>query len=788
MQAAFTVSSLPALEQLINYAPLTVAPDTTVWETVSLMNQYQPPAQRVLIVENWQAVGLFSWEDVLRVVESEINLRNSKITEVMTTSAIKLKYSHLQDTKLIFTLLNQPEDLPILIEDEKEHLIGYIAPENITSFLLKDYELKITEAERIRNKNNKIRSIVLPSEEKVSFEDLETLLYFRQAIESSSAGIIITDITGNAIYLNSSFTQIFNYTLTELNALGGLSFLWKNTYEYQKLLATIKQGKSWRSQLEIESEGGDIFYINVQADALEDVTGKIIGMTTIYINITEQVKAQIALRLKSKGITASRNGIAIFDVRLPSNPIVYGNLEFERVCGDSVSEALGITNTFIQDITCEINKLIKLDCNSSSKDFTPIIRNYCKDGREYWYQLNISPVINHQKKITHYICIQCEITKYKLTEMSLLLTQEKLEHLLFSSTGVIYGSDFYENYGVTFISDNILEMVGYQADEILTDSNFWMSHIHPEDLPLFLAELPKVFTQNKVIIEYRFLHKNGNYIWIYEQSKLVKDYSDNPLEIVGYRIDITARKELEEDLKQALENEKELNELKSRFISMTSHEFRTPLSTILSSSELLENYHHKWEEEKKLKHFTRIKTAVQHMTNLLNDVLFFGKAEAGKIDCNRSNLDLVEYSKQIVEDRQIDQPDININFITKQTKLIGKIDEKTLGHILNNLLSNAIKYSKPGTTVNLTLSSQEKRAVFEIQDEGIGIPSEDLPFLFDSFHRCQNVGNIQGTGLGLSIVKKCLDLLQGEISVTSEVGVGTKFIITIPLDIGLTHQ
>ena len=259
----------------------------------------------------------------------------------------------------------------------------------------------------------------------------------------------------------------------------------------------------------------------------------------------------------------------------------------------------------------------------------------------------------------------------------------------------------------------------------------------------------------------------GHYVWIYEQSKLVKDDADNPLEIIGYRIDISERKQLEEDLKLALDKEKEVNELKNSFVSMTSHEFRTPLSTILSSAELLENYRNKWDEEKQIKHFNRIKNAVEHMINLLNDVLFFGKAEAEKLDFNPEKLDLVEYSHQLIEDMQINQDtkklaqsNKNIQFITNETKLIGYFDEKILSHILNNLLSNGIKYSKPGTTIKFTLYSQKQQAVFEIQDEGIGIPSEDLPSLFDSFHRCKNVGNIQGTGLGLSIVKKCVDMLQ----------------------------
>ena len=556
MQTTFRVSSLPLLEKLIEYTPPTVAPETTVWDTIALMNKYQPPAQRVLVVENKRVVGLFSWEDVLSVVESEINLKSTQITEVMTTSAIKLKYSHLQDIKSIFALLNQTK-VPILIEDRKEQLFGYIAPENITPFLLEEYQLRIT-TEHIKNKNKKIISEILPSEKTTEIKELETLLYVQQAVESNSEAIIITNLTGNIIYLNTSFAKKFNYTLEELNELGGLSFLWKNVEKYQELLASIKQGKYWCNELEIKSDCGDVFYMNSRTYPVKDFTGKIIGMLSIYhTDLTEEVKAQQILRLK-----------------------------------------------------------------------------------------------------------------------------------------------------------------------------------------------------------------------------------------------VNESKQHQEDLKQALEKEKELNKLKNNFISMTSHEFRTPLSTILSSSELLENYQHKWEEEKKLKHFTRIKRAVQHMNNLLNDVLFFGKAEARKIDCDPSLLDLVGYSKEVIEDVQINQiinainlsdintdinTDIKINFINNETRLIGKIDEKMLRHILNNLLSNAIKYSKPGTTVNFTLSSQQGRAVFEIEDEGIGIPSEDLPFLFDSFHRCNNVENIQGTGLGLSIVKKCVDMLQGEINVTTEVGVGTKFTIIIPL-------
>lgn len=550
MQAVYPASCLASLGKLIDYAPPTVAPETTVWDTIASMNQSQPPLKQVLIVENRRVVGVFSWEDVLRVVESEINLRNSKITEVMKTSVIKVKYSDLEDIYLILDIFAEFKALPLLIEDEKEHLVGYITPENINDFLFKEYKLKITEAEYIGNINQEIISEIYSLEETSQIEDLEALFYVEQAAESNSEAIIITDLTGRVIFINQSFRKTFKYNREKLNQLGGLSFLWNNKEKYEQLLASIKQGKFWHNGLSIKVETGDVLYTSVRIYPIKDFTGKIIGMMSInHTNVTEEIKLQQSLRFK-----------------------------------------------------------------------------------------------------------------------------------------------------------------------------------------------------------------------------------------------INESKQLEESLQQALDKEKELNELKNSFISMTSHEFRTPLSTILSSSELLENYRNKWDEEKQLKHFNRIKTAVKHMNNLLNDVLFFGKFEAEEVNGNPANLDLVEFSRQLVEDvlinqrnQPIERPNITINFITKNTTLSSKIDEKTLGHILNNLLSNAIKYSLPGTSVNFTIYSQNKRAIFEIEDEGIGIPSEDLPSLFDSFYRCKNVGNIQGTGLGLSIVKKCVDMLKGEISVTSEVEVGTKFTVSIPL-------
>jgi PAS domain S-box-containing protein len=254
-------------------------------------------------------------------------------------------------------------------------------------------------------------------------------------------------------------------------------------------------------------------------------------------------------------------------------------------------------------------------------------------------------------------------------------------------------------------------------------------------------------------------------------------------EVMAIVRDITERKRAEAEIRSALKKEKELSELKSRFITMASHEFRTPLATILSSTELLEYYSYKWSEEKKLIHFHRIQAAVKHMTQLLNDVLLIGKAEAGKIEAKPTPIDLLQFCGDLVEEIQLTANSYRtIAFRANCQCITACIDEKLLRQILSNLLSNAIKYSPDGSSVNFELVCDQTDAIFRIQDRGIGIPITDQAQLFNSFHRASNVGTISGTGLGLAIVKKSVDLHGGSITFESAVGVGTTFTVTLPLN------
>jgi signal transduction histidine kinase len=230
------------------------------------------------------------------------------------------------------------------------------------------------------------------------------------------------------------------------------------------------------------------------------------------------------------------------------------------------------------------------------------------------------------------------------------------------------------------------------------------------------------------------------------------------------------------------ERERELRELKSRFVSMTSHEFRTPLSVILSSTELLEAYGERWTAAKRADHYSRIKKSVHGMTELLDGILVIGRAEMGKLEHNPSPFDIGRWARGLAD---AFRPTVGKKHAF-ETELEGDFDdawgdEKLLNHIFTNLLSNAVKYSPEGGTVRFSLKRDGDNAVFVVSDEGIGIPEADRPRLFESFHRGDNVGAIPGTGLGLAVVKRALEAAGGDIDLATASGKGTTFTVTVPI-------
>lgn len=230
-------------------------------------------------------------------------------------------------------------------------------------------------------------------------------------------------------------------------------------------------------------------------------------------------------------------------------------------------------------------------------------------------------------------------------------------------------------------------------------------------------------------------------------------------------------------LQEALEKEKELNELKSRFVSMASHEFRTPLSTVLSSAYLLSQYGKTEEQPKREKHIQRIVSSVNLLTDILNDFLSVGKIEEGKIQVRLSEIDVKEtVSALVTELKTIARPGQEIIYEHSGDEMV-MLDLALLKHIVLNLVSNAIKFSQENSPVYIKTSNDDHSLALSVRDTGVGISAEDQQHLFERFFRGANVSNIQGTGLGLHIVAKYVELLNGTITCESMLGSGTEFFI-----------
>ncbi|MEM1321868.1 MAG: PAS domain-containing sensor histidine kinase [Bacteroidota bacterium] len=265
-------------------------------------------------------------------------------------------------------------------------------------------------------------------------------------------------------------------------------------------------------------------------------------------------------------------------------------------------------------------------------------------------------------------------------------------------------------------------------------------------------------------------------------NKLLAAKQELESEIKGRQEVERALRQSEKELKQALEAEKELSELKSRFVSMASHEFRTPLSTILSSAAIIGRYTQEEQQPNREKHIQRIKSAVNNLTGILNDFLSLSKLEEGKVANNPVWFSIDDLCKEVIDEIQgLLKKDQELEHKSAVADPMIHLDKRLLKNVLFNLLSNAIKYSKEGQTIHCLIKSETEKLVLSIRDEGIGIPVKDQVHLFGRFFRATNVTNIQGTGLGLNIVKNYVELMGGQIDFISAEGQGSTFTITFPL-------
>jgi len=343
------------------------------------------------------------------------------------------------------------------------------------------------------------------------------------------------------------------------------------------------------------------------------------------------------------------------------------------------------------------------------------------------------------------------------------------------------------------------EIFGWTEKEFVDAGKTGYSQVYEEDRPVMSKIAHQLvsgeLTRNRV--QHRNYTKDGRVIWCEWFNSALKDKEGKVITIMSLVQDITDQKTMEviqreklerlveertHKLNESLKKEKELVEMRNKFVSIASHEFRTPLSTISFAAESIRNYFHQLTAEEIKRKLIKIEDQTSHMTNLLEDILTLGKSETGKIKVKRISLDLKEFMESLIEEVRAtvkEKREINFTFSCDSHKV--NADDKLLRNVFNNLLTNALKFSSAGTPVTIAVSDFEGEVLIEVADEGIGIEESELTSVFESFQRGSNASAVQGTGLGLSILKKAVELMDGTVEVKSCVNKGSTFRVQIPL-------
>ncbi len=410
--------------------------------------------------------------------------------------------------------------------------------------------------------------------------------------------------------------------------------------------------------------------------------------------------------------------------------------------------------------------------NKNKQEFpVEVSLNYFK-VKDQTFALALVTNISERKKIEHEIIA----LKESLEDQVLIRTKELEENkLMYEAVARNFPNGtinvFDNNFNYLFVEGRELYKRGVTSEDLIGQNYF--KKLPAEVSKIIREKLSTLEAEKEISFEVKFDNQT------YQLNALYIELKNVP-QILIVEQNITNQKDAQSKIQEALEKQKDLSELKSRFVSMASHEFRTPLSTILSSANLAERYIDPHNIEKQKKHLSRIKSSVKNLTTILNDFLSLSKLEEGKVNINITEFNLNELIHEVTEELMENFKEGQKVSIKSSKEYFLKSDQNILKNILINLMSNASKYSEAQQEITIEVKSLNNKVSISIIDQGMGMSKDDQQHLFERFFRASNVSNIQGTGLGLHIVMRYIKMLDGDIAVKSELNNGSSFTIQIP--------
>lgn len=625
------------------------------------------------------------------------------------------------------------------------------------------------------------------------------LRYHASLQQAVTDAVIALDSQNRVQSWNSAAEKLYGYTAVE--AVGqDVTQLLQTMYPPETLLeknisSTVSVGVGEIIQ---RDKQGHVLYILSSVSPLYDEFGQREGVVAINRDITERKRAELALREREEQYRVTIETISEGIVQQDhQGRIQLCNAAANRILGLSVEQLMGRSSLdprwqAIQEdgtpFPGEMHPAMVTLRTGESQDGV-IMGVHKPDGQLTWISINSEPIFDPEGgRVTAVVTTFTDITTQRQMIENLRQSEHRLE--LAAEAGGIGVWDWDAQQDILLWDKRMHTLYGLPYDETGAKNHpyrykDWVKTIHPDDRAQTEAAIRTAIRgEEPYNREFRIIRPDGTVRYLTGLGIVFQQADGKPLRMVGINQDITTRKQVEQTLYSALEKERELNELKSRFVSMASHEFRTPLAAILAMTETLTLFRDRLESAQMDDRLNKIRYQVHHLETIVDDVLQLERIQTGRLKMQPALHDFDQLCRKIIaefESQPAYQGRLNYHFAAEQAQLMAFFDEQLMRQVINNLVHNGLKYSPADQPVYINLQTTDTTLTLTVQDRGIGIPPKDLARLFEPFHRAQNVGVIPGTGLGLSIAKKAVDLHRGSLTVTTELNQGTTLYLTLPL-------
>ena len=627
---------------------------------------------------------------------------------------------------------------------------------------------------------------------------------FYYSNKASSDVIWDWNLVTNKVFYGDGYYEYFGFDLDNtINNLGNHSNLVhpsdrENTYN------SIKEAISgtndvWKHEYKHLKQDNTFVIVKDTAYIVRDDKGKALRIIGAMQDITKEKKLKDELQQSEEQFKGAFENSAVGMALINQDGyFIETNVRLCEILGYSNQEIKYLKFqeiTHYEDLTLDLYYKEKLDTGKIS-NFSSEKRYIHKNKSIIWVHLSVSTAKNHENEIKYYIVQIIDITeRKKIEEENKLLTDEinrnktaqlneaKNMYRLLADNTIDLVCLHNLDTSFQYVSPSIQKLLGYTPEELI--GKFPHEFVHPEDIEILKNSIHGFITEiEEIASQIRFKNNEGNYLWFESKAILVKE-NGVPINFQSSTRDITQRKEAEKIVENTLIRERELNELRTNLVSTISHEFRTPMTTIRTSAELISMYlenQNLQNGDRLQKRVTIITEEIDRIVDLMNDVLTISKDDSGKTNFNPTLFDLKEFCLEIVDNNYLNNlnlPMVSANF--NGSAFTVNADKKLMEYGIFNILNNAFKYSEKFEKVVLNLSSTSDTIILEIIDFGIGIPEEDQLKLFNTFFRASNTDGFQGTGLGLYIAKTFTEKNSGTIALESELGKGTKVTMKFPL-------